>query len=136
MHEDEANASLSTVERWSLVALWWGTAGVSWLGWGGISHELVRQPGWVPEAWVSALVAGGIALDLAMGLWLALRPGVWACRAGVAVVLVFSVLATAMVPQLWLHPLGPLLKNLPILALLWRASQWNLWNPLNRPEIR
>ena len=126
MHEHEANASLSAVERWSLVALWWGTAWVSWLGWGGISHGLVRQPGWVPEAWVSALVAGGIALDLAMGLWLALRPGAWACRAGVAVVLVFSALATVMVPQLWLHPLGPLLKNLPILALLWRGSRWNL----------
>ncbi|OGB35686.1 MAG: hypothetical protein A3E51_13920 [Burkholderiales bacterium RIFCSPHIGHO2_12_FULL_67_38] len=126
MRKADDYASLSAFERWSLVALWWGTAGVSWLGWGGISHELVHQPGWVPEVWVSALVAGGIALDLAMGLWLALRPGAWACRAGVAVVLVFSALATAMVPQLWLHPLGPLLKNLPILALLWRGSRWNL----------
>ena len=124
MRKADAHASLSAFERWSLVALWWGTAGVSWLGWGGISHELVRQPGWVPEAWVSALVAGGIALDLAMGLWLALRPGVWACRAGLAVVVLFTLLASAMVPGEWLHPLGPLLKNLPVAALLWRGAQW------------
>ena len=118
-------SGLTPFERWSLVALWWGTAWASWLGWGGISHDLVRQPGWVPEEWVPLLVAGGIALDVLMGLWLVLRPGVQACRAGAAVVLVLTVLATAMVPGQWLHPFGPLLKNLPILALLWRASQWN-----------
>ncbi len=27
--------------------------------------------------------------------------------------------ATVLQPGLWLHPLGPLLKNLPIAALLW-----------------
>lgn len=114
---------MNALERWSLVALWWGTAGASALGWGGLSHELVRAPSWVPEALVSPLVAGGIAVDLAMGLWLAVRPGPLACRAGLAVVGLFTVLASAMVPGEWLHPLGPLLKNLPIAALLWRGCE-------------
>lgn len=118
-------AALAAPERWSLLALWWGTALVSALGWGGISHALVRAPGWVPEALVSPLVAAGIATDVAMGAWLLWRPGPWACRAGLAVVLVLTLLASAMVPGEWLHPFGPLLKNLPIAALLWRGCEWN-----------
>ena len=115
---------MNALERWSLVALWWGTALVSALGWGGISHDLVRAPGWVPEAMVSPLVAGGIATDLLMGAWLVWRPGPLACRAGLAVVVLFTLLASAMVPGEWLHPFAPLLKNLPIAALLWRGSEW------------
>ena len=113
---------LSPLERGSLLALWWGTALVSALGWGGVSHALVRAPGWVPEAWVSPMVAAGIATDVLMGAWLLCGSGVWACRAGLAVVVVFTLLASAMVPGEWLHPFGPLLKNLPIAALLWRGA--------------
>lgn len=115
---------MNALERWSLVALWWGTALVSALGWGGISHALVRAPGWVPEAMVSPLVAGGIATDLLMGAWLVWRPGPLACRVGLAVVVLFTLLASAMLPGEWLHPFAPLLKNLPIAALLWRGSEW------------
>ncbi|MDQ7743210.1 DoxX-like family protein [Hydrogenophaga pseudoflava] len=115
---------MNAPERWSLVALWWGTAAASALGWGGISHELVRAPGWVPEALVSPLVAGGIVVDVLMGAWLVWRPGPLACRAGLAVVVLFTLLASAMVPGEWLHPFAPLLKNLPIAALLWRGSEW------------
>ena len=115
---------MNALERWSLVALWWGTALVSALGGGGISHARVRAPGWVPEALVSPLVAGGIAVDVLKGAWLVWRPGSQACRAGLVVVALFTLLASAMVPAQWLHPLGPLLKNLPIAALLWRGSEW------------
>jgi hypothetical protein len=117
----ERLAPISAVERWSLVVLWLGTALVSALGWAGISVALVRSAGWVPHGWAHALVGGGLALDLAIGLWLAWVPSVMACRVAFAAVVVFTLLASAMVPFLWLHPLGPLLKNLPILALLWRG---------------
>jgi hypothetical protein len=115
---------MNTAERWSLVVLWWGTAVVSVIGWGGLSHDLVRTAGWVPEAMVSLLVAGGIAVDLLIGGWLAFRPGAQACRAGLAVVVIFTLLASVMVPGEWLHPLGPLLKNLPIAALMLRGCEW------------
>jgi hypothetical protein len=115
---------VNSLERWSLVALWWGTALVSALGWGGISHALMSEAGLVPAAWVSPLVAAGIALDVAMGAWLVWRPGAAACRAGIVVVLGFTVLATLLVPEAWLHPFGSLLKNLPIVALMVRGSGW------------
>lgn len=115
---------MNSLERWSLVALWWGTAVVSTIGWDGVSHDLVRAAGWVPEAMVSLLVAGGIAIDLLIGGWLALRPGPQACRAGLIVVVIFTLLASVMVPGEWLHPLGPLLKNLPTAALMLRGCEW------------
>jgi hypothetical protein len=37
-----------------------------------------------------------------------------------------TVVATVMQPTLWLHPLGPLTKNVPIAVVLWilmRRSQ-------------
>lgn len=115
---------MNDLERWSLVVLWSGTALVSALGWGDISHGLVRSSGWVPETLVSPLVAGGIAIDLAMGLWLAASPGPRACRASLVVLAVFTLLASLMVPGQWLDPLGPLLKNLPIAALTWSGCGW------------
>ena len=114
-------AQLFPAERWSLVVLWLGTAAVSAMGWRGISHSLVAEAGWVPSELVSPVVLGGIALDLALGMAWTIWPSVWVSRVSFAVVVVFSLLATAMVPAMWLHPLGPLLKNLPILALLWRG---------------
>ena len=42
----------------------------------------------------------------------------------VMLVMGFTVLATLLVPGAWLHPFGPLLKNLPILALMARGSGW------------
>ena len=34
----------------------------------------------------------------------------------IVVVLGYTLIVTAALPELWLHPFGPLLKNLPILA--------------------
>jgi hypothetical protein len=37
-----------------------------------------------------------------------------------------TITATVLLPALWLHPLGPLSKNLPIAAalyLLWQSSK-------------
>jgi hypothetical protein len=43
-----------------------------------------------------------------------------------------TVIGTALQPTLWLHPLGPLLKNLPIAAMLWFLLQTD--NSSNRLE--
>ena len=57
-------------------------------------------------------------MDLVLGLWLWLRPGRTVYRLALAVMLLMTGVATAIDPSLWLHPLGPLTKNLPIAALL------------------
>lgn len=103
--------------RASLIALWLGTAVVSLLGWHGISRALlIGTP--LPPAWHDVAIAAGAGADalLGMALWRWDRPAVY--RACLALVGVMTVVATVLQPALWLHPLGPLSKNLPIAALL------------------
>ena len=61
---------------------------------------------------------GAAALDIALGVATLFMRGVWLWRAQIALVLAYTVLISAFLPELWLHPFGPVLKNLPILAAL------------------
>lgn len=69
---------------------------------------------------VSALVAlyGAALLDLAMGIACVAYPKkiVWLSQAGL--VIAYSLLIAVFEPAFLAHPFGPVLKNLPILALL------------------
>ena len=52
------------------------------------------------------------------GLALWLLPGRKSYLTALLLMAAMTVLATVLQPTLWLHPLGPLLKNLPIAAML------------------
>lgn len=66
---------------------------------------------------VSAL--GAALLDLALGIaiYLVRRRG-WLWRVQIALVLFYTLVITIDLPEYWLHPYGPLTKNLPLLAAL------------------
>jgi hypothetical protein len=59
-----------------------------------------------------------VVLDTAFGIATLLRPGprLWLLQAGLIVF--YSVVIAVYLPAFWLHPFGPLLKNLAILSLL------------------
>jgi hypothetical protein len=105
--------------RYSLVAVWLGTAVVSVVEWRGQSQDLLRASALVPAGWSDGLIVAGVVVDLLLGLALWLRPNRVTYGAALFVMSVMTVLASFMQPSLWLHPLGPLLKNLPIAAALW-----------------
>lgn len=106
--------------RLSLVAVWLVTAIVSIVELNGQSRQVLAQAGIASPPWlVQWLIVGGAAADLAVGLALWLRPGRASYAAALALMLAMTLVATVLQPTLWLHPLGPLLKNLPIAALLW-----------------
>ncbi|WP_349741827.1 DoxX-like family protein [Roseateles cavernae] len=105
--------------RLSLVAVWLGTAVVSLLELRGQSLDLLTQAGMHDLTLMQGLIVGGAALDALLGLALWLRPGRRVYAAALAAMLAMTALATLLLPSLWLHPLGPLLKNLPIAAALW-----------------
>ena len=60
------------------------------------------------------------ALDIAFGLGcctrLRYRAWFWATQA--AVVLAYSAIIAFRLPQMWAHPFAPLVKNVPIVAML------------------
>ncbi|CAM3496371.1 DoxX-like family protein [Polaromonas hydrogenivorans] len=109
--------------RWSLIAVWLGTAAVSLLERDGQSAQLLHAAGLSQPLLVQALIVSGAAADLALGLALWLRPVRTTYLAALALMLLMTLAATVLLPALWLHPLGPVLKNLPIAALLWVLAQ-------------
>lgn len=106
--------------RYSLVAVWLVTAVVSLVELNGQSRDVLAAAGIASPQWlVQGLIVGGAAADFAAGIALLRWPGRASYAAALALMLVMTLVATVLQPGLWLHPLGPLLKNLPIAALLW-----------------
>jgi hypothetical protein len=106
--------------RLSLVAVWLFTAFASLVELNGQSRQVLADAGIASPPWlVQLLILGGAAADLAIGLALWRRPGRTSYLAALGLMLLMTAAATFLQPALWLHPLGPLLKNLPIAALLW-----------------
>jgi len=104
--------------RGALIAVWLGTALVSLIDWQDTGTKLLQSGGISSPFWITALIFGGALLDLGVALWLLLWPGRSAYLAALTLMLLMTVIATALLPALWLDPLGALLKNLPIAAVL------------------
>lgn len=108
-----------------LAVVWLGTALASAWTADTVGPTLLAAQPRLPPSWHPWLIWGGAAVDLVLGLAMWLRPGRLVWSAALAATLGMSAMATWIDPTLWWHPLGPLIKNLPIIALLWalrRAS--------------
>ena len=62
---------------------------------------------------------GSASLDILLGILTLAKPSRMLWRVQSALVTVYSVIIAFCLPIYWLHPFGPVLKNLPILLLLW-----------------
>jgi uncharacterized protein YbjT (DUF2867 family) len=106
--------------RASLAAVWIVTGIVSF----GVypvsdSYALLQRAG-VPAAWQPPALYGAAALDVLLGvltLW-PLRRQRWLWGAQMALIALYTLIISVRLPEYWLHPYGPLSKNLPILAVL------------------
>jgi uncharacterized protein YbjT (DUF2867 family) len=113
-------AWLLPVLRWSIALVWIVTAYVSVFAYPvADSLELLRRAG-VPDVALSPALYGAAALDLLLGVCVVLphrRRWLWLAQA--ALVIGYTVIISIRLPEFWLHPYGPMVKNLPFLALLW-----------------
>jgi uncharacterized protein YbjT (DUF2867 family) len=110
--------------RWAVALVWIVTGAVS-LGLypRHLSYDLLARVG-VTGTWAPALLYGAASLNLFFGvatLLLRRRRVLWLAQ--IAVILAYTVLITWKLPEFWLHPYGPILKNLPLLAGIWMLYQ-------------
>ncbi|HEY0856977.1 MAG TPA: SDR family oxidoreductase [Albitalea sp.] len=111
---------LLPVLRWSLAIVWIVTGIVSF----GLypredSFELLARAG-VPASLQPLMLYGAATLDLLFGLaciWpMRRRRWLWSVQAGL--ILVYTAIISIRLPEFWLHPYGPVLKNVVLLAVL------------------
>jgi uncharacterized protein YbjT (DUF2867 family) len=80
------------------------------------SYRMLSRVG-IEGGLASVVLYGASLADFALGLALLLR---WRLRqvvaAQVAIMLAYMAVISIFLPEFWLHPFGPLIKNLPLLA--------------------
>lgn len=117
--------------RLSLASVWLLTALASWHYPQAESLALIERTNLGGSTAIIALYAG-IAIDTTMGLLTlvnlrALQKWLWLAQA--MVIISYSVIIAIFLPEYALHPFGVLIKNLPMLAIL-----WILWRDPDSPE--
>jgi hypothetical protein len=109
--------------RYSLAAIWLITAVVSFWDAGqanSLGRQWLLQNGLENSDWQNGVIGAGIAWDALLGLLLVFaRQKSWVYGLALTGTIVMTLLATWLTPELWIHPMGPLFKNLVIWAALW-----------------
>ncbi len=107
---------LAPAIRWGLALLWLASALLGLFAARAQTLEVLAAIG-APETAAFPLQLGTALLDLGIAA-LVMRGARIATMAQLAVVLGYTLALTFALPALWTDPLGPLLKNLPILLLI------------------
>lgn len=123
------------VLRVALALLWIWTAIVSF----GLypvqdSYALLARVG-LHGAAATVALNGAALFDLVLGVLTLASParwrrGLWLTQA--ALIVGYTVLITLFLPEYWLHPYGPIAKNVPLLALI--GLLWALEPPAKKAE--
>ena len=111
------------IARFSLIAVWLLTALVSVMDVHGIGRNLLQTNAIIPSSWHAWLIWGGAAVDMLLGLLMAFKPSRLVYISALLMTVLMTIVASCIDPTLWLHPLGPISKNLPIIALLWLLAK-------------
>lgn len=107
----------------SLAFLWIFTGLTSLFFAPDVGYQILAQAG-IRDALADACVYMGASLDIFLGLWLLAFPWInfkWiklCCLIQLGAIVAYSSLLTVIDSSFWLHPFGPISKNLPILVLI------------------
>lgn len=88
------------------------------------SLDLLSRVGLHGESALPALYLAA-AIDIALGLLTLLirKKILWAFQA--LLICLYTLIITFWLPEFWLHPFGPVLKNLAVLMLLWLLYRYD-----------
>ncbi|MDX8358111.1 SDR family oxidoreductase [Sphingopyxis terrae] len=109
---------LAPVIRAVLILLWLVSAWVGFFHGAAATHALTQALGMPPD-WDDPLRLSGSVIDIGVALLVFLdRDARWSTAVQAAVVAGYTLVIGIALPQLWLDPLGPLIKNIPTLLLI------------------
>lgn len=103
------------------IAMVWIVTGIVSLGLYPVeeSYALLARVG-IHGALAPVMLYGAALMDLGFGVaTLLMRRRHFLWLAQIAAILFYTAIITWRLPEFWLHPYGPLLKNLPMLAAIW-----------------
>lgn len=107
----------------AVTTVWIWTGVASLLERHGQSLQLLQGTAISSPSMQQLLILIGAMADLALGLGMAMFPRQRMFDLALAFMALMTLVATCLSPGLWLHPLGPLLKNIPIAILLWQLRE-------------
>lgn len=109
---------LAPVLQTILLLMWLASAWLSLTHGEAQTAQLVEAAG-LSSSWIDPLRIGGSLLDLVIAAQLLLdRSAARSAATQLIVVLGYTIVIGVCLPALWADPLGPLLKNLPIMAAI------------------
>lgn len=115
--------------RLTLAAMWLATGALSL----GIypqadSLSLLERVGLLGATALTTLYLAA-ALDIVLGLLTLLRPSKFLWQAQAMLIVAYTLIISLWLTEFWLHPFGPILKNLPVLMLLWLLNKYDGTQP-------
>ncbi|KGJ96913.1 DoxX-like family protein [Colwellia psychrerythraea] len=109
---------LITSAKYSLAFLWIFTGLTSTFISPDIGYEILSNAKVTGSLADTAVYAGGM-LDIILGLWLMTSfKTKLCCIVQVTVIALYTLLLTLVDASFWLHPFGPITKNIPIIVLI------------------
>jgi hypothetical protein len=109
---------LMKAAKYSLAFLWIFTGLTSVYFSPEIGYEILANANVTGALADVSIYAGGI-LDIILGLWLITSVKTkLCCIVQVSIISIYTVLLTFIDASFWLHPFGPITKNIPIVVLI------------------
>ena len=104
--------------RLSLSFLWLTTAIASVYFAKDIGFDVLAHGG-IHGPLANICIWSGSLLDLAIGIWLLSGKRLkWCYLIQIVVIIFYTILLSLIKPDFWLHPFGPLTKNIPLLVMI------------------
>ena len=111
--------------QFSIAFIWLYTGIISLVFASSQGFPLLPRSG-IAIQWQPVLLYGGVAFNLLLGVlvvsnWRATMVGV----IQILCILIYTIIASLLIPSYWIHPLAPLAKNIPIIAAIWATIVLN-----------
>lgn len=110
---------MTETAKFSLAFLWIFTGLTSLFFAPEIGYDILESGG-VTGQLADFCVISGALVDIFIGLWVLSGKYQKLCAyVQASIILIFTILLTAIAPEFWLHPFGPVTKNIPVMVLIW-----------------